>query len=258
MSLVTGTDKTDAEAVAQHRRRIVAVVLALATAVAVGVTGHIVYTDVRQPGDTSAEAGFGRDMSRHHAQAVEMAMLAYQHASSNEIGLLGYDMALTQKAQIGIMRTWLQTWGPSPTGSQPAMAWMPDYAQTVAADGLMPGMATDAQLAALRIAAGRDFDVLFAQLMLRHPARRDGSGRHQQPPKVPRSLVDWVELGRAVRRQCTGPAHRPVVDPPPVISDHSGGGQCPRDPPRSGDRPRRHPVRLGSGRWSPPPPDRGA
>jgi uncharacterized protein (DUF305 family) len=54
-----------------------------------------------------------------------------------------------------------------PTGARPPMAWMPDGTSALV-NGVMPGMATDDDLDRLYGSTGRDFDVLFAQLMLRH------------------------------------------------------------------------------------------
>ena len=120
------------------------------------------------PGEGSPEAGFARDMSLHHGQAVEMAMLAYQNATDPEIRTIGYDIATTQQFQIGQMQRWLQEWRLSPTGDARPMAWMPGEMGTLLPDGRMPGMASQAELIALRSARGRDFDVLFCQLMMRH------------------------------------------------------------------------------------------
>ncbi|MEV0271473.1 DUF305 domain-containing protein [Hamadaea sp. NPDC050747] len=123
------------------------------------------------PSDGSADAGFARDMQTHHAQAVEMAMLAYRTSRNPHIQVMGYDIALTQQAQIGIMSDWLQQWRLLPTGTEPAMAWMPPMPgeqDMIAADGLMPGMATPEQMQRLRTVSGHAFDVLFCQLMIRH------------------------------------------------------------------------------------------
>lgn len=78
----------------------------------------------RPPGEESAEAGFARDMSAHHAQAVEMAEIVRGRTESEEIGILAADISLTQQGQIGRMQGWLSVWGLSPTGSEPTMAWM--------------------------------------------------------------------------------------------------------------------------------------
>jgi uncharacterized protein (DUF305 family) len=121
------------------------------------------------PGDDSAEAGFARDMSSHHAQAVEMGMIAYQRGSDQEVKVLAGDIATTQQAQIGIMKTWLDEWGLLPTGEQPKMAWMPADMRGTTAGGLMPGMASQEEMDKLRNApAGPEVDKLFLQYMLRH------------------------------------------------------------------------------------------
>ena len=119
------------------------------------------------PGDDSPEAGFARDMSTHHAQAVEMGMIAYTRASNGEVRTMAYDIAMTQQGQIGMMQGWLQQWKLDPTGSQPPMAWMPDGAASVR-NGLMPGMATPAEVQQLREATGTAEDTLFLKLMIQH------------------------------------------------------------------------------------------
>ncbi len=144
------------------------VALAVLVGLVLGLTaGLLVVPALTRPGDDSAEAGFVRDMSTHHAQAVEMGMIAFQKASDPEVRTLGGDIAATQQGQVGTMQSWLRQWKLDPTGSQPRMAWMPDAAGSVR-DGLMPGMATDAEMAALRAATGKDVDVQFLTLMRQH------------------------------------------------------------------------------------------
>jgi len=121
------------------------------------------------PSDSSAEAGFARDMSTHHAQAVELGMIAYQRGTDQEVKVLAGDIATTQQAQIGIMQTWLKDWGLGPTGDTPHMSWMPaDMRGTGAEGSRMPGMASSAEMNAIRNASGPDVDKLFVQYMLRH------------------------------------------------------------------------------------------
>lgn len=121
-----------------------------------------------RPGDNSAEAGFARDMSMHHAQAVEFGMLAYAKGTTPEIRTIGYDIALSQQGQIGTMSQWLIEWNLSPTGDRARMAWMPGGGVGELVDGRMPGMATDAQAQQLTAATGKNFDILYSQLMLNH------------------------------------------------------------------------------------------
>jgi uncharacterized protein (DUF305 family) len=133
----------------------------------VGLAAGILGPRLRTPGDESVEAGFLRDMSTHHAQAVEMSMLAHANSTDPAIVTLAGDIALTQHGQINYMQAWLRDWHLSPTGSQPVMAWMPDSAGSVV-NGLMPGMATPEQMDTLRKATGRDLDVQFLTLMRQH------------------------------------------------------------------------------------------
>lgn len=116
-----------------------------------------------QPGTDSPEAGFSRDMSVHHAQAVEMAILLYDRSENAELKGVALDMALTQQAQIGQMQGWLSLWGLPIASITAPMIWM-DMEIT----GQMPGMATEEQLAALAAAQGVEADRLFITLMITH------------------------------------------------------------------------------------------
>ena len=133
----------------------------------VGLAAGFLIPRLRIPGDGSAEAGFLRDMSTHHAQAVEMSMIAHADSTSPAVVTLAADIALTQQGQINYMQAWLRDWHLSPTGSRPVMAWMPGSAGSVV-NGLMPGMATSEQLDKLRTASGRDLDVQYLTLMRQH------------------------------------------------------------------------------------------
>jgi uncharacterized protein (DUF305 family) len=150
-----------------ERRTTWVLVLLSVVTLAIGYAGGLLTPGLRAPGETSAEAGFARDMSRHHAQAVEMAMVAWAKASSNDVRQIGYDMALTQQSQIGQMQRWLEEWDLLPTGSRPAMTWMPGEPIPLT-DGLMPGMATGDEIRALHEASGPEVDRLFLELMIKH------------------------------------------------------------------------------------------
>lgn len=141
---------------------VVATVVGMLLGLAVGV----VALRPSPPGDTSPEAGFARDMSLHHGQAVEMGMIAAAQATLPEVRALAEDIALTQQGQIGMMQQWLREWGLLPTGSEPIMAWMGE--QHAVTEGRMPGMASQAEMAALRAAEGLEADRLFVELMIIH------------------------------------------------------------------------------------------
>ena len=145
---------------------LVAVILSLLVGAA-GTAGTYLALRPKTPGDNSVEAGFLRDMSTHHAQAVAMTMIAHADSTNPATVTLADDIAVTQQAQIGYMQAWLRDWNLGPTGSQPVMAWMPDSAGSVV-NGLMPGMATPEQMAKLQSATGKDVDIQFLTLMRLH------------------------------------------------------------------------------------------
>lgn len=138
--------------------------LALAAAVVLLLALSLwLYLSGQQPGDDSAEAGFARDMSVHHAQAVEMAEIVRDKTDSEEVRLMAADMSLAQQGQIGRMQGWLETWDLSPTGSEPAMSWMGHPT-----NDRMPGMASPEEIERLQNASPEEADKLFFRLMIPH------------------------------------------------------------------------------------------
>ena len=134
-----------------------------AAAVLLAALSLWLYLSGQQPGDDSAEAGFARDMSVHHAQAVEMAEIVRDKTESDEVRLMAADMALTQQGQIGQMQGWLGAWGLPATGEQPTMSWMGHPTE-----GRMPGMASPEQIERLQTASPAEADKMFFQLMIPH------------------------------------------------------------------------------------------
>jgi uncharacterized protein (DUF305 family) len=181
-----------------------AVVLVLG--LAAGGLGGYLLSQPRNPADDSAEAGFLRDMSTHHAQAVEMSMIAHANSANPAIVTLSGDIALTQHQQIGYMQAWLRDWDLSPTGTQQPMAWIPDSAGSVV-NGLMPGMATPEQLAKLRTARGTDLDIQFLTLMRQHHL----GGIHMAQEIL--TMTDNADLTWLARTMVTGQqAELTVID----------------------------------------------
>ena len=134
-----------------------------AAAVLLAALALWLYLSGQQPGNDSAEAGFARDMSVHHAQAVEMAEIVRNKTRSEEVRLLAADMALTQQGQIGQMQGWLGVWGLAATGAEPAMSWM-DHPT----EGKMPGMASPEEIERLQDASPKEADKMFFRLMIPH------------------------------------------------------------------------------------------
>lgn len=146
----------------------VAGTLVAALIAAAAFVGGLYVATMGTPGTDSPEAGFARDMSSHHAQAIEMSWETYGKATRPEVKIMAVDIATSQQYEIGMMETWLREWGVPLNSGQPQMAWMPGNTGELTADGLMPGMATAEEKARLRAAQGPEVDILFCQLMLRH------------------------------------------------------------------------------------------
>lgn len=139
---------------------------ALIWLLAAGVIGFLIGTNrVSFPLTDSPEAGFARDMSFHHANAVELALIAYDQTEDPEISIFAHDIALTQQAQIGQMQGWLNLWGLSLTSIEPAMTWMD---APVAPGTLMPGIAPESALQELSSLHGDEADIRFLNLMIVH------------------------------------------------------------------------------------------
>lgn len=138
---------------------------------------------------TSVDAGFARDMITHHNQGIVMAHYGEIDSDDPEIQRMGYDINATQLAQVGQMQGWLALWQLPEQISGARMAWMgtaghdmAGMGMTTAASGstatgtaadpgfqaLMPGMATSGEVDRLKTLRGKESDVYFLQLMVRH------------------------------------------------------------------------------------------
>ncbi|MFE6486582.1 DUF305 domain-containing protein [Streptomyces sp. NPDC057757] len=147
-----------------------AAVLVAAGAITYAVTdGSGDDSAVEVPAADSADAGFARDMAVHHQQAVEMSYIVRDRTKNVEVRRLAYDIAQTQANQRGMLLGWLDLWGLPKVSSQGPMAWMGMAGMASGEDGeLMPGMATNTELAKLNTLSGERAEVLYLQLMTAH------------------------------------------------------------------------------------------
>lgn len=170
-------------------------VVAAAAGLATGLllAGGLLRTSV--PAEGSADVGFARDMQAHHAQAVEMAMLARERTDDPELAQVALDIVLTQQQQQGQMYGWLAVWGLPQAGSAAPMSWAAGHGHGgdgagAAEAGVMPGMATADELAELADADGAEAERLFLELMIAH---------HEGGVAMARSALELAEQP-AVRR----------------------------------------------------------
>lgn len=123
---------------------------------------------------TGDDVAFLQHMIVHHAQAVEMVGLLETRGASPAVRLMGRRIALSQQAEMDIMREWL-----TGRGQALEMPGMPGHAgmdhsahagHTMPASDtpVMPGMLSLAQMQALAAARGPAFDRLFLQGMIQH------------------------------------------------------------------------------------------
>lgn len=122
------------------------------------------------PGDESVEAGFARDMAEHHAQAVEMSLVALSATDDDAVRTLATDIASTQGNQLGQMEGWIRQWDLPMARPGDRMDWMDhmEHSMHPVEGAPMAGMANPEQMESLRSAEGEAADVLYLQLMTTH------------------------------------------------------------------------------------------
>ncbi len=127
---------------------------------------------------TAADVAFMQHMVVHHAQAVEMVGLLETRGAQPRVKLLGRRIALSQEAEMALMRGWLEERGrpiemagmDHPTAHGMSMDHGAHAGHGMAADDtpVMAGMLTPRQMRTLAAASGPDFDRLFLTGMIQH------------------------------------------------------------------------------------------
>lgn len=129
---------------------------------------------------TAADVAFMQHMIVHHAQAVEMVELQTTRGENARVNLLGRRIALSQEAEMALMRGWLAERGQPlempgmDHGAHGAHAAGPHAGHAghgaASADDtpVMAGMLTPRQMRALAAASGTEFDRLFLTGMIQH------------------------------------------------------------------------------------------
>lgn len=128
----------------------------------VGVRG----AEPAAPAADSADVGFLYDMSAHHEQAVRLSLIELTNGSDLQVKSFAREIIRSQSYEVGLMQMRLGTWG-FEMGDRPQdpMAWM---GMSLPTTDVMPGMADESELQALRSAQGAEADALFLALMSDH------------------------------------------------------------------------------------------
>ena len=145
-------------------RKLISIIFAVAASLTVAACGND--TDSSASNDTSgaqfndADVTFAQSMIVHHEQAVEMATMAEERASSPEVKQLAEKIAAAQGPEIDTMTGWLEDWGQEV--SSDSMSGMDDSGSD------MSGMMSDDDMESLGAATGTEFDQMFLTMMIEH------------------------------------------------------------------------------------------
>jgi uncharacterized protein (DUF305 family) len=102
-----------------------------------------------------ADVAFAQMMIAHHRQAIRMTGLAPQRASNAQLKSMADRMGIAQSIEIDVLKAWLTE------RRLPESDPSHDHAT-------LPGMQTEAAIAALAAAQGADFDSRFVTMMTAH------------------------------------------------------------------------------------------
>lgn len=123
---------------------------------------------------TPDDVQFMQHMVVHHGQAVEMVELLRAKGADPKVKLMGERIALSQEAEIELMRNWLTDRGQSQTMDMHAghagmnHAAHAGHSMSASNTPVMPGMLSPAQMQTLAAANRPEFDRLFLQGMIQH------------------------------------------------------------------------------------------
>ncbi|MEU5597584.1 DUF305 domain-containing protein [Streptomyces sp. NPDC020298] len=140
-------------------------------------------SDQQGHGSTSSSAGatagagahnaqdvsFAQGMIPHHQQALEMARLAADRASSAKVKDLAARIEKAQDPEIRTMSGWLKSWDEKVPTSGSSMGSMPGMDPSAHAGMAgMAGMMDDKDMEKLEKASGTGFDTMFLTMMVKH------------------------------------------------------------------------------------------
>ncbi|WP_406439270.1 DUF305 domain-containing protein [Streptomyces sp. NBC_01613] len=112
----------------------------------------------------AADVSFAKEMIQHHRQAIAMADLAADRASSQEVKDLATKIKGAQDPEIKTMSGWLTSWGEEvPEDMSSSMPGM-DHDTSSS----MPGMMSSDDMDKLDKASGTEFDKMFLEIMVKH------------------------------------------------------------------------------------------
>ena len=105
-------------------------------------------------GFNDADVTFAQMMLPDHQMVADMAALAEKKASSTDLKTLAAQMSKDNKTAAATLQGWLKKWGKPTSGDMAGMT--------------MPGAMTSKDMNMLKSTSGMQFDMMFAQIMVKH------------------------------------------------------------------------------------------
>ena len=141
---------------------------------------------------SDADITFAQLMIPHHEQAVQMADIALQRATSPEVTDLATQIKAAQDPEIQQMRGWLQQWGaPEQMDGVDGM----DHGDMDMGGQTAGGMMSDEDMGALMDASGADFDRMWLTMMIAH---HEGAIEMAEQVKAQSTTPDVTALADAI------------------------------------------------------------
>ncbi|MEP6814452.1 MAG: DUF305 domain-containing protein [Marmoricola sp.] len=157
-------------------------------------------TDTNSAGTANAsgsfdktDVSFAQDMIPHHQQAVQMARLAMDRASSTRVKTLAPQIEAAQGPEIKTMTGWLKAWGQkTPSSDTRGMQGM--------GGSRMPGMMNSHDMQRLGKASGTSFDRMFLTMMVSH---HDGAIKMARTEQADGKNAEAVALAKRIEADQT-------------------------------------------------------
>lgn len=118
-------------------------------------------------GVNEADVSFAKGMIPHHREAVEMSQAVLDRGENAQVRDLATRIAGAQDPEIATMTGWLEQWGRPVVGTEHSMEEHSMDGDSMDGNS-MEGMMTTAEAEELAAASGRDLDLRFVELMIKH------------------------------------------------------------------------------------------
>lgn len=156
----------------------------------------------------AADVAFAQGMIPHHTQAIEMADMAADQASSAEVVTLAAQIKAAQGPEIDQLTTWLEEWNQDvPDGSMN----MDGGSGSMSMDGMM----SDSDMTMLSDATGAAFDQMFLSMMVTHhqgavtmAEQEISDGKYEPAIEMAQTIVETqnAEIDKMIQLMSTLPA----------------------------------------------------